>query len=148
MTKNIAIANDHGAIDLKAILKADLIDAGYSVLDLGTNSANAVDYPDYGYLMAETLKEGKAEQGILICGSGIGICMAANRYPHIRAAQIYDATAARLCREHNDANVICFGARLTGSEVARDCLRVFLTTEFEGGRHVQRVQKLSSPIIS
>ena len=98
-----------------------------------------------GYAVAATLREGQAKRGVLICGSGIGVSMAANRFPEIRAALVHDALGARLSREHNDANVICFGGRMIGSEVARDCLRVFLETEFQGGRHVPRVEKLSNP---
>ncbi len=145
MTKNIAIACDHGGLELKAFLKAELVNDGYDVLDLGTDGSQSVDYPDYGYAMAEAIKDGRVEKGVLICGSGIGISIAANRFAEVRAALIHDALSARLCREHNDANVICFGGRLIGSETARDCLRVFLETRFEGGRHIQRVEKLSSP---
>ncbi|NQV45502.1 MAG: ribose 5-phosphate isomerase B [Rhodospirillales bacterium] len=145
MTKKIAIASDHAGFNLKEILKADLVSAGYDVLDLGTNGPEAVDYPDFGYAMAEAIRDGRVEKGVLVCGTGIGISIAANRYPEARAANVHDALSARFCREHNDANVICFGERLIGSEVARDCLRVFLETRFEGGRHIQRVEKLSTP---
>lgn len=141
----IAIASDHAGYNLKEILKADLVDSGYDVLDLGTDGLDSVDYPDFGYAMAEAIRDGLAEKGILCCGTGIGISMAANRYPEIRAANVHDALSARYSREHNDANVICFGERLIGSEVARDSLRVFLDTRFEGGRHIQRVEKLSAP---
>ena len=95
--------------------------------------------------MANALREGRAKRGVLICGSGIGVSIAANRYAEIRAALVHDALGARLARQHNDANVICFGGRMIGAEVARDCLRVFLETEFEGGRHRQRVDKLAKP---
>lgn len=145
MTKTIAIASDHAGYNLKELLKADLAAAGHEVLDLGTDGPDSVDYPDFGYAMAQAIRDRQAERGVLCCGSGIGISMAANRYPEVRAANIHDALGARFCREHNDANVICFGERLIGSEVARDCLRVFLETRFEGGRHIQRVEKLSSP---
>lgn len=145
MTKKIAIASDHAGYNLKGILKADLSDSGYEVLDLGTNGLESVDYPDFGYALAEAIRDGRADKGVLVCGTGIGISIAANRYPEIRAANVHDALSARYSREHNDANVICFGERLIGSEVARDCLRVFLETRFEGGRHIQRVEKLSSP---
>ncbi len=148
MTKKIAIANDHGGVDLKEFLKAQLIDLGYEVLDLGCNTTESVAYPDYGYAVAKTVANGEAEQGIAICGSGIGISMAANRHPQIRAALIHDALGARLCREHNNANVICFGARVIGELTAIDCLKVFLDTEFEGDRHIQRVDKLSNPVFS
>ncbi len=141
----IAIACDHGGLELKSLLKADLNSAGYEILDLGTNSTESVDYPDFGYALANAIDDGKASRGVLICGSGIGISIAANRHPNIRAATIHDSLSARLCREHNDANVLCLGARLIGTEVARDCLNVFLNTKFEGGRHDQRVQKLTNP---
>ncbi len=147
MTDRIAIACDHGGIDLKVILTSDLNSAGYDVIDLGTNGPASVDYPDFGYKMADAISNGTVKQGVLICGSGIGISMAANRHRAIRAATVHDVTSARLCREHNDANVICFGARLIGNEVARDCLKTFLDTRFEGGRHVQRVEKLSNPSV-
>ncbi len=145
MTKKIAIASDHAGFNLKGTLKVDLESAGYNVLDLGTNGPESVDYPDFGYAMAEAIRDGRVERGVLVCGTGIGISIAANRYPEVRAANVHDALSARFCREHNDANVICFGERLIGSEVARDCLRVFLETRFEGGRHIQRVEKLSTP---
>ena len=95
--------------------------------------------------MARALREGRVRKGVLICGSGIGISIAANRYPEVRAALVHDALGARLARQHNDANVICFGGRMIGAEVARDCLRVFLSTEFAGGRHCRRIEKLSNP---
>jgi ribose 5-phosphate isomerase B len=119
---------------------------GYTVLDLGPDSLESVDYPDFGYALAGAIKEGKAKRGVLICGSGIGISIAANRDSEIRAALVHDALGARLARQHNDANVVCFGGRTIGPEVARDCLKVFLETDFEdGGRHSRRVDKLSDP---
>jgi ribose 5-phosphate isomerase B len=139
----IAVASDHAGFDLKETLKRDLQDAGYAVLDLGTNSTASVDYPDFGKAMGEAISSGKAEKGVLVCGSGIGISIAANRNPKVRAVLAHDATSARLAREHNDANVVAFGQRLTGIEVAREALKVFLATEFEGGRHAGRVAKLS-----
>lgn len=141
----IAIASDHAGYELKRILQQDLAAAARPVIDLGTNGTDPVDYPDIGYAMAQALREGRARRGVLICGSGIGVSIAANRYPEIRAALVHDALGARLSRQHNDANVICFGGRMIGIEVARDCLRVFLETAFEGGRHSRRVEKLSSP---
>ena len=145
MPNTIAIACDHGGTELKGILVADLQEAGVDVVDLSTHTTESVDYPDYGYAVADALKTGDAERGILICGSGIGISMAANRFSNVRAATVHDVTSARLCREHNDANVICLGARLIGPELARECVQVFLNTEFEGGRHEERVDKLSNP---
>jgi ribose 5-phosphate isomerase B len=139
----IAVASDHAGFDLKEILKRDLQEAGLEVLDLGTNSTQSVDYPDYGTAMADAVASGKAERGVLVCGTGIGISMAANRNPKVRAALVHDVTSARLSRLHNDANVVAFGQRLIGTETAREALRVFLGTEFEGGRHANRVAKLS-----
>jgi ribose 5-phosphate isomerase B len=139
----IAVASDHAGFDLKEILKQDLQTAGYAVLDLGTNSTASVDYPDFGKAMGEAIASGKAEKGVLVCGSGIGISIAANRNPKVRAVLAHDATSARLSREHNDANVVAFGQRMTGIEVAREALKVFLQTPFEGGRHAGRVAKLS-----
>jgi ribose 5-phosphate isomerase B len=139
----IAVASDHAGFDLKEILKRDLQEAGLEVLDLGTSSTQSVDYPDFGIAMADAVASGKAERGVLVCGTGIGISMAANRNPKVRAALVHDVTSARLSRLHNDANVVAFGQRLIGTETAREALRVFLGTEFEGGRHANRVAKLS-----
>jgi ribose 5-phosphate isomerase B len=139
----IAVASDHAGFDLKEILKQDLQAAGYPVLDLGTDSTASVDYPDFGKAMGEAIASGKAEKGVLVCGSGIGISIAANRNPAVRAVLAHDVTSARLSREHNDANVVAFGQRTTGIEVARESLKVFLQTAFAGGRHAGRVAKLS-----
>jgi ribose 5-phosphate isomerase B len=139
----IAVASDHAGFDLKEVLKRDLQEAGHEVLDLGTNSTASVDYPDFGEAMGDAIASGKAERGVLVCGTGIGISIAANRNPKVRAALVHDVTAARLTREHNDANVIAFGQRLIGADVAREALKVFLKTPFEGGRHASRVAKLS-----
>lgn len=139
----IAVASDHAGFDLKELLKRDLQQAGHDVLDLGTNSTESVDYPDFGKAMAEAIGSGKVGRGVLVCGTGIGISIAANRYPKVRAALVHDVTSARLSREHNDANVVAFGARLIGTEAAREALKIFLATPFEGGRHTGRVVKLS-----
>ena len=139
----IAVASDHAGFDLKEILKRDLQEAGHDVLDLGTNSTRSVDYPDFGMAMADAIASGRAVRGVLVCGTGIGISIAANRNTKVRAAVVHDVTSARLSREHNDANVVAFGARLIGVEVAREALKVFLATKFEGGRHAGRVAKLS-----
>lgn len=139
----IAVASDHAGFDLKEILKRDLEDAGLEVLDLGTNSTRSVDYPDFGAAMANAVASGKARRGVLVCGTGIGISMAANRNPKVRAAVVHDVTSARLSRLHNDANVVAFGQRVIGTETAREALKVFLDTKFEGGRHANRVAKLS-----
>ena len=139
----IAVASDHAGFDLKEILKRDLQEAGHEVLDLGTNSTASVDYPDFGKAMGEVIASGKAARGVLVCGSGIGISIAANRNPKVRAVLAHDVTSARLSREHNDANVIAFGQRLIGVETAREALKAFLSTEWAGGRHAGRVEKLS-----
>jgi len=143
MSKVVAIASDHAGVELKALVKAELEGMGLSVVDLGTQGTDSVDYPDFADAVAAALKNGKAAQGVLICGTGIGISMAANRHRHIRAAVCHDAASARLTRAHNDANVLALGARLIGPEAARDCVRTFFTTAFEGGRHQRRIDKLS-----
>ncbi len=139
----VAVASDHAGFDLKEILKRDLQEAGLEVLDLGTNSSQSVDYPDFGTAMADAIASGKASRGVLVCGTGIGISIAANRNPKVRAAIAHDVTSARLAREHNDANVVAFGQRLMGTETAREALKVFVNTRWEGGRHAARVAKLS-----
>jgi len=141
-TKTVAIACDHAGIDLKEVLAQDLGAMGCEVLDLGTHGPASVDYPDFGHAMAEAIAAGRAGTGVLICGTGIGISIAANRHAGVRAAVCHDATSARLAREHNDANVLALGARLIGVEVAKECLRTFMSTEFAGGRHARRVEKL------
>ncbi len=144
-TETIAISGDHGGIGLKDALAEELADLGYKVLDLGTSGPEPVDYPDYAYSLAESILDGQAWRGVAVCGSGIGISIAANRFLGIRAALVHDSNGARTCRLHNDANVIVFGGLVTEPEVARKCLRIFLETEFEGGRHARRVNKLSRP---
>lgn len=146
MSGNIAIASDHAGFQLKSQLIEELNNLGYSVVDLGTEDKASTDYPDYGFAMAQAIKDGKADRGVLICGTGIGISIAANRYPWIRAGVCSSPTDARLTRQHNDANVLAMGERLIGDEVAKECLRVFLETEFDGGeRHARRVNKLGNP---
>jgi ribose 5-phosphate isomerase B len=140
----IALAADHGGVELKDILKKYLEEKGLDVLDLGTHGAESVDYPDFAAALAAALADGRAGRGIVICGTGIGISIAANRHSHIRAALCHNGLTARLARAHNDANVLALGARIIGVEVARDCLDEFLKTPFEGGRHARRVAKLSS----
>lgn len=141
--KKVAFAADHGGVDLKNQLVDFLESFDVEVVDLGTNGADSVDYPDYAELLAKALEAGEADSGILVCGTGIGISIAANRYRHIRAAMVYDGLTASLCREHNDANVLALGGRTTGIETAKDCVRIFLTTPFAGGRHKRRVDKMS-----
>ncbi|MFC3051171.1 ribose 5-phosphate isomerase B [Kordiimonas pumila] len=140
----IAVACDHAGFSLKEDIKSHLASQGYQVLDLGTNGSESVDYPDFGRAMGDAIASDKASRGILICGSGIGISIAANRNPAVRAALCESGLSARLSRQHNDANVLALGARLIGIETALDCVNAFLTTDFEGGRHQRRVDKLGS----
>lgn len=139
----IAIASDHAAIALKDALVPWLAAAGHAVEDLGTHGTGSVDYTDYGFAIAAALAEGRADRGVALCGSGIGIAIAANRNPACRCAQVSEPLSARLARTHNDANAIAIGARLVGEEMAKACIAAFLDTEFEGGRHQHRVDKLS-----
>jgi ribose 5-phosphate isomerase B len=143
MPETIAIASDHAGYELKQFLIEELRRLGYAPLDLGTHDRASVDYPDYADALAAALADGRSARGVLVCGSGIGISIAANRHRHVRAAVSHDETSARLCRKHNNANVLALGARMIGQDVARDCLAVFLTTSFEGGRHERRVAKMS-----
>ncbi len=147
LRETIAIGADHAGYALKAVLAADLGKMGYGVLDLGTNSEVSVDYPDFGFAVADAVTSGRAERGILVCGTGIGMAIAANRDPGIRAALCTGGLMARLAREHNDANVLALGSRIIGVEVARECVRQFLSTSYGGGRHADRVAKLSHPEI-
>lgn len=138
----VYIASDHAGYEAKMQVKSILENMGVLVIDLGTDNAkNSVDYPDFAALVANSIKSND-EFGVLICGSGIGISIAANRFSHIRCALSHNATIARLSREHNDANVLCFGARVVGAEIIKDMVEVFFTTEFSGGRHQKRVEKL------
>lgn len=143
MNQTIAIGSDHAGFALKESLVETLTQLGYAPIDLGTNGPDSVDYPDFAHAVAGAIGAGKADKGVLICGSGIGISMAANRHAEVRAALVHDALGARMCRQHNDANVIVFGGRMIGIEVARDCLEIFLKTEFEGGRHQRRIDKIT-----
>ena len=138
----IAAGCDHGGFSLKTVLIEQLIESGHEVLDLGTDSNERVDYPDFAEAVAKSVASGEAEFGLLVCGSGIGVCMAANKISGIRAATIHDVTSAHLSREHNDANIICLGERLIGPEVAKEALDVFLASEFQEGRHLNRVKKI------
>jgi len=139
----VALGADHAGFPLKAILAEALRAAGHPLMDLGTHAPDSVDYPDFGAAVAKAVASGQARFGVLVCGTGIGISIAANRHPAIRCALVHDVTGARLTRAHNDANIIAFGARLIGPEVALDALRAFLETPFDGGRHARRVRKLS-----
>lgn len=140
--KRVAIANDHAGVALKVALLQEVIACGFEPIDLGTNSTDPVDYPDFGFRVAEAVTKSEARFGLAICGSGIGISIAANRVKGARAALCHSALGAELSRRHNDANILVLGARLIGELEAKDCLTRFLTTEFEGGRHEARVKKL------
>jgi ribose 5-phosphate isomerase B len=142
MSETVAIAADHAGYELKRALVPVLEEMGFGVVDLGTDSTASVDYPDYADRLAEAMRAGRASRGVLVCGSGIGISIAANRHPQLRAALCYDHLTARLARQHNDANVLVLGSRLIGADVAKDCLVTFFRTGFEGGRHAARVAKL------
>lgn len=143
----IAMAADHGGVELKAALAQHLAAEGHEVVDLGTNDTERVDYPDYGVAVGQAVATGRADLGVAVCGSGIGIGMAANKVPGIRAATVHDETSARLARQHNDANVLCLGERLVGVEVAKGALDAWLAAEFEGGRHAGRVAKLDALLV-
>ena len=142
--KLIAIAADHAGFALKEALRRELATLGWRVTDLGTDGPERVDYPDFGQAMREEIAAGRAALGVIICGTGIGIAIAANRNPAVRAAVCHDVSTARLSRQHNDANVLALGSRVVSEEVAKECLRVFLETAFEGGRHAVRVAKLGA----
>ena len=140
----IALAADHAGFALKDELAEWLREAGHDVLDLGTNGPESVDYPEYGARLARAVAAGEAERGIAVCGSGIGIAIAINRFAECRCAQVNEPLSAELARTHNDANVLALGARLIGSDMARACVSAFLDTDFAGGRHERRVDQLSS----
>jgi ribose 5-phosphate isomerase B len=142
-SERVAVAADHAGVGLKSLVEETLRAMGYEVVNLGTDGPESVDYPDYADKLAKALKDGSAGRGVLICGTGIGMSIAINRHKHVRAARCQDMTDARLAREHNDANVLVLGARTIGAETAKDCLRAFLATKFEGGRHQRRVDKMS-----
>ncbi len=135
----IAIGADHAGFELKEQLLDCLRADGHDVTDVGTHSTDSVDYPEFAKAVAMRVASGSAERGVLVCGSGMGMCIAANRIAGVRAAVVRDATDAQLSREHNDANVICFGGRITPAATAIELLRTWLATPFAGGRHVRRV---------
>jgi ribose 5-phosphate isomerase B len=138
----VAMAADHAGWELKDRLKSHVADAGHEVLDLGTNGPDSVDYPDFGAACGRAVAEGRADLGILVCGSGLGIAMAAGKVPGVRAATCHDHFTAEMCRRHNDANVMALGQRVVGEGVAFDMVDTFLATPFEGGRHQRRVGKI------
>ena len=138
----IAVGSDHAGYSLKSELTSYLSALGHEVIDYGTNSTHRVDYPDFGFIVGRSVTEGEADLGLCVCGSGIGIAIAANKIPGVRAATVWDVTSAQLARKHNDANVICFGERLIGVEIAKEALSAFIASTFEGGRHSARVEKI------
>ncbi len=146
-TEALIVASDHAGFAMKNLIAAHLEARGFRVLDLGTHGEESVDYPDYGYRAAHAIAQERARRGIIICGSGIGIAIAANRHPLARAALCHDVTTARLARRHNDANLLALGARLIGPELAREIVDAFLDTPFDGGRHQRRVDKLAHPVL-
>lgn len=143
MVSTIALGADHAGYGLKEALKGWLINHGYQVLDLGTHSTESVDYPDYAALVAEAVADHKVERGLLICGTGIGMSMVANKVPGVRAALCADLYSARMSREHNDANVLVLGGRLMGADMGTEILQAWLETDFAAGRHARRVDKIA-----
>ena len=143
MSSRIAIASDHAAFVMKSELADWLREGGHEVVDLGTNGPESVDYPDYGFALGQAIAEGRADAGVALCGSGIGISIAVNRVAAARCALVSEPLSASLARQHNDANVIALGARLIGTEMAKACITAFLDTDFLGERHQRRVDKLS-----
>lgn len=135
----VAVGSDHAGFELKTMLADHLHRAGNDVIDVGTHSDESVDYPDFGAAVGRAVMSGEADRGVAVCGSGIGICIAANKVPGVRAATVHDVTSATFARLHNDANVMCVGERFIGPQVALDSLDAFLVTDFEGGRHARRV---------
>jgi ribose 5-phosphate isomerase B len=142
----IAIASDHAAYELKSVLADHLREAGHDVVDLGPPSTDSVDYPLYGYKLADAVASGAVDRGVALCGSGIGISIAVNRNPACRCALVSEPLSAALARQHNDANVLAMGGRLVGPEMAKACLDSFLATPFLGDRHQRRVDQLSNPV--
>jgi ribose 5-phosphate isomerase B len=143
-TKKVAIGSDHAGFESKEKAKTELLGLGAEVIDKGTDSLASVDYPDFGAAVARAVVSGEVDCGILICGSGIGVSIAANKVPGARAALCWNEETTRLAREHNDANILCFGGRFIEPERAARMVRLFLETEFGGGRHAQRVEKLAA----
>ena len=140
--EKIILASDHAGFDLKKNIKNFLIKKGKRILDLGTENTTSVDYPDFAHLLSKKMKKNNRQLGVLVCGSGIGMSITANKHKNVRAALCYNVKSARLSREHNNANVIAIGARLTKSNVALKCVNTFLKTNFKGGRHLKRIKKI------
>lgn len=140
--QKIAIASDHGGIELKEDIKTFLKEIGFDVIDMGTNGSKSVDYPDYGVPLAEKVSKAELEKGILICGTGIGMSIVANKFPNVRAALVSDVYSARMAKEHNDANILVIGGRVAGKGLAREMVKTWLEAKFEGGRHQKRLDKI------
>ncbi|HLN05260.1 MAG TPA: ribose 5-phosphate isomerase B [Acidimicrobiales bacterium] len=140
----VSVGSDHAGLELKGLLAEHLASLGHEVVDLGTSSPDSVDYPDYGAAVGRSVASGETDLGVCVCGTGIGISIAANKVHGVRAAVVHDVSSARLAREHNDANVVCLGARLVGPVVATDALEMFLRSEFAGGRHLRRIEKIAA----
>lgn len=140
----VVLGSDHAGLRLKQTVAAHLEQAGHEVVDVGTHTTESVDYPDFGAAVGRAVVGGEGVLGVAICGSGIGICIAANKVAGVRAATVHDVTSARMTRLHNDANVMCLGERFTGEQVALDAVDIFLSTPFEGGRHARRVEKIAA----
>ncbi|MDX5419290.1 MAG: ribose 5-phosphate isomerase B [Hymenobacteraceae bacterium] len=144
MAQKIAIGGDHAGYTYKGMLKKELADLGYENVDFGPDSEASVDYPDHVHPLVKSVIKGETDRGILICGSGNGVAMTANKYQEIRAALCWTPELAKLAREHNDANILCIPARFVTEEVAKEMVKVFLETKFEGGRHLNRVNKIAA----
>ena len=140
--KKVLLASDHAGFTLKQVIRKFLLKKGIKIMDLGAENTNSVDYPDFAHLLAHKMKNNNKNFGILVCGSGIGMYMAANRHKNIRAALCYNLQSAKLSRKHNNANVMTLGSRLTKKKVALKCIEVFLKTNFDGGRHLRRIKKI------
>ena len=141
--KKIAIASDHGGFDLKKSVMGVLEDEGFEIDDLGTSSAESVDYPDFGIKLAQAILEQKVDRGIVICGTGVGMSIVVNRFPGIRGTLCSDIYTAKMCREHNDSNILIMGGRVISKDLALEIVRIWLKTEFEGGRHQRRLDKIN-----
>ncbi len=140
----IVIANDHAAVELKQEIASFIEELGHEVVNIGTDSHDSCDYPEYGKKAADMVASGQVDLGVLICGTGVGISLAANKVKGIRCGVCSEATTARLIRQHNNANMIAFGARIVGTELAKDIVQAFLSAEFMGGRHATRVDMISA----
>ena len=138
----IVVGSDHAAYELKEAIKEKLIGEGHEVIDVGCDSTESVDYPKYGHAVGRTVASGEAERGIAVCGSGIGISIACNKVPGLRAALCTSVEMAEMCRRHNNANVVCMGARMISQELAFDIIDKWMTTDFEGGKHLRRINEI------